>query len=168
MDLVHFSQEALALSDLVPRRQSHLEHRGDKPQGLWVSDEDDEGWYDWCSENMLESRGASLAVAHRVTLKQNARVLCLATCEDVQQFTGTYRGPDPSYALLSIRNFHIDWEQIAERYQGILITPYQWACRNDLNTFWYYSWDCASGCIWDPEAIESLEVIEWSGKQMAA
>lgn len=34
--------------------------------------------------------------------------------------------------------------------------PYQWECRLDRDTFWYYSWDCASACIWNLQAVRPL------------
>ncbi|QBI98814.1 hypothetical protein SEA_BOBBY_184 [Mycobacterium phage Bobby] len=49
----------------------------------------------------------------------------------------------------------IDWGKVAADYGGIIIAPYQWSRRMDPH--WYYTWDCASGCIWNLEAIESLE-----------
>jgi hypothetical protein len=61
-------------------------------------------------------------------------------------------------ATYGIRSAHagipIDWQRVAEQHQGIIITPYQWECRYSID--WYYIWDCASGCIWDPDAIESI------------
>jgi len=55
----------------------------------------------------------------------------------------------------------VSWEQVAkDGYQGVEITPYQWELRLDSRVNWYYSWDCASGCAWDPQAIESLQLVE--------
>lgn len=53
----------------------------------------------------------------------------------------------------------IDWVKVKPLYDGIIITPYQWRCRLDPDIFWYYSWDCASGCIWNLETIETTKEI---------
>ena len=26
-----------------------------------------------------------------------------------------------------------------------------------MELFWYYGWDCASGCIWDPAAVAEIK-----------
>jgi hypothetical protein len=54
----------------------------------------------------------------------------------------------------------IAWDRLRERYQGLIVTPYIWERRltmgNGPDAMWYYFWDCASGCIWDPAAIASV------------
>lgn len=32
--------------------------------------------------------------------------------------------------------------------------------RLDNRCTWYYGWDCASGCIWDKDAIEHYYLIK--------
>ena len=44
-------------------------------------------------------------------------------------------------------------------YQGIIIAPYLWTRRHHESTGWYYSWDCASGVIWDARAIAELKPL---------
>ena len=46
-----------------------------------------------------------------------------------------------------------DWKLIAQEFDGIEIAPYQWEIRMDYNFFWYYGWDCASGCLWRPKNL---------------
>jgi len=48
---------------------------------------------------------------------------------------------------------NINWSAVADRYSGIEISPYQWEARDGSETSWYYGWDVASGCIWDPAII---------------
>lgn len=58
----------------------------------------------------------------------------------------------------------ISWKKVRKNYDGIIIAPYQWDCRNASETTWYYPWDCASGCIWNLEKVslrlESLIDVE--------
>ena len=53
----------------------------------------------------------------------------------------------------------IDWKKVKSKYQGIIIAPYQWSCRLNLDSNWYYGWDCASGCIWDLDCIKDFKLI---------
>ena len=70
----------------------------------------------------------------------------------LDRFTAEY-GDNERYCRM------IQWDRVAERYQGIVITPYIWSRRLEPETHWYYPWDCASGCIWDGEAVESITVL---------
>ena len=50
---------------------------------------------------------------------------------------------------------YVDWREVAARWDGISITPYQWSCRHELDrAMWYNGWDCASACVWNLNAIE--------------
>ena len=67
---------------------------------------------------------------------------------------------DPSWRSDHLRDYGcIDWRLVAEEWQGIVIAPYLWERRFDSDARWYYSWDCASGCIWDHRAIAAIELI---------
>ena len=52
--------------------------------------------------------------------------------------------------------YDIDWNRVAKKYQGIIITPYIWERRLTTTCTWYYGWDVASGCIWDNKAIKEI------------
>ncbi len=122
---------------------------GYKPAGLWVSVDGPDDWPAWCERE--EFRDLTRQHEHRVTLASDARVLHLATVDDLRAFTRRF--PDEYFGLLGF----IDWAAVAAEYQGIVIAPYQWLARFELG--FYYGWDCASGCIWDPAAIASVELI---------
>lgn len=122
-----------------------------KPRGLWVSVDGDDDWPTWCREEM-PGRIADTN-RFRVTLADDANVLHLTGAHQLDEFTRRY--PEKNYP----GNDHfasqwISWPHVAEHYQGIIIAPYCWPAR--LNLLWYYGWDCASGCIWDAAAIESV------------
>lgn len=154
MRLVHFGVNG----ELIPRTVQQTSGRGDKPDGLWVSDEDAQAsWSAWCREENF--RLAHLKHAHVVTLATDARILMLTTAEQVEALGSEYGRTGVPYPFGSRADRTIDWPRIAESYQGVLITPYQWSRRMN-GPDWYYSWDCASGCIWDAAAIESVTAIE--------
>lgn len=139
MRLVHFSAEPLgALRTVVAKMEPSF-----KPHGLWLSDEDDEqSWSAWCT---AEEFGLG-TITTEFDLVPNHNVLHLASADDLLDFTADYGSGS------NVHKFdYIDWQRVADKYQGLLITPYVWSCRYDL--MWYYGWDCASACVWDVSAL---------------
>jgi hypothetical protein len=145
--LFHYSAEPLgelrAVAQEVEPRLGILA----KPRGLWLSAEDD--WAQWCTEN--EFAVDKLAVRARVTLKEPDRLLRLQTVQEILDFQAKYVRLVKGFELF----VGIDWTRAAAEYAGILIAPYQRSARHDL--MWYYTWDCASACIWDTSIIERVE-----------
>lgn len=153
--LLHYSAEPLGpLRRIEQRAGTAFPH--DKPRGLWVSVEGPDDWREWCE---AEGFGLDrLAHAHEVTLRPGARVLWLRGASDIDGFTARYGAP---YGIG--HGFHmtgIRWADVAADHQGIVIAPYCWERRLHHGADWYYGWDCASGCIWDPEAIEAVALLE--------
>ena len=138
-----------------------------KPRGLWVSVEGHgDGWSDWCkAEEFGQER---FEYAYEVELAKDARILRLRTAADIQRFTKEYRDTESEVnKILGQSTFRdvpgtmdINWTKIAVKYQGIIIAPYVWELRLEPGYEWYYGWDCASGCVWNAEAIKSLKLIK--------
>jgi hypothetical protein len=151
MRLVHYS--AKPLGEIYSVKQEG-NNRPFKPRGLWVSaetgGEDDHGWLDWCE--MEQFAMENFEHAAEVFLREGANVLAIVGPEALLGFAEEYKRPRtwPYYD-------EIEWSKVAERYQGIIIAPYLWQLRLDDRTNWYYSWDCASGCIWDATAVERIQ-----------
>lgn len=167
--LYHYSPEIL--TEL--RQDFHNLHRErapviSKPHGFWISVEDyeeDQNWRTWCEGE--EFRLESLRYKHLIKIKES-RILFLKNREELETFSHKYSGNDRLGLNQYQRRFNdkpyicwIDWETVTEEYDGIIIAPYQWDCRmmNSI-TAWYYGWDCASGCIWNMDAIESFIMVE--------
>lgn len=143
--LYHYSDAPLVFD---PSRTYKQEGNFFKPRGLWISDESEGsfGWREWC----LGEQFGRLTCRSVVTLQRDANVLRVQSVSDLLEFTRTFRLNPPRYR----GDDSIDWPRVVRAYAGIIITPYQWSMRNNL--MWYYSWDCASGCVWDLKAIESV------------
>lgn len=152
MILTHYSAAPLTKVRYATQSREY-DFRG-KPNGLWLSvDQDGDGWRDWCiSEGFGLSR---LTHVHEVTLAPNAKLLHLSGAAAIDDFSDEY-GARPH----GMRMRYINWRRVAARYHGIVIAPYVWARRLDGDAFWYYTWDCASGCIWNPKAIASITLRE--------
>lgn len=172
MKLRHFSHKIV--TDVRGSRQvaKHYLGFGPKPKGFWISDESDHGWYKWSTgENF---RRFSLRFEHEIVLSDKAKILYLRSAKDIDDFADKYQSTHPMSANSIVRNaqrrmedrrvfggdyvYDIDWKRVSQKYHGIIITPYIWEQRLGRH-MWYYGWDCASGCIWNARAIESITMI---------
>lgn len=142
MELSHYTEEPLIFDPARVYEQGNTING--KPRGMWVSIDGEYGWPEWCRE---ENWGVE-RLAHRtpVTLAPDAKVLVMGSLTDLLGFTERYGYT--AWGMVSI-----DWARVAQDYDGVIITPYLWAARLDDRTFWYYGWDCASGCIWNLDAL---------------
>ncbi len=157
MAYYHYSEKLFKLDkgfNYKERHKDNLFFLKYKPQGLWISVDDD--WEEWCkdSEFALER----LKYRYKVNVLPSANILLLETADQIDAFSKEFVLPEGE--KFQDFNFFIDWDRVSEDYQGLIVSPYQWDCRLNPFTLWYSGWDCASGCIWDLNAIESIESIE--------
>ncbi len=144
MKLIHYSKDPL--ESVVSKDQ--LDFLSMKPEGLWLSV--GKAWQEWCEGE--EFSLGNLERRYSIKLSSSARLLRLTTEESIRAFSDKY-GQESKHT----GSLYVDWRRLARQWQGIIISPYQWECRLDL--FWYYGWDCASGCVWDKEAIASISEL---------
>lgn len=149
MILSHFSAEPLELINPFPYPQ--LEDTGGhfKPFGLWLSDESDHGWKKWCENEEFNLERLKHETKFRVDMEG---VLHLDSAEKVRDFSKQF---SVEHGFLGAMR-QINWKAVKAAYSGIIITPYFWELRLDMDYMWYYSWDCASGCVWD---LSKLSII---------
>jgi len=163
-NIYHYSpRESIELKDSYYEsfRQSISEEGSMKPCGLWLSIEDDEtdmNWFDWCK--IEQFRLECLRFKFIVHIKEDAKILWLRSSEEVVEFTRTYISTHPLglskflEASSGVRSsYYIDWKRVKNIYDGIIISPYQWELRLSSDSSWYYTWDFASGCIWNLEKV---------------
>lgn len=147
---IHYTDKHLILET-----REYTQSFSSKPDGLWVSVETPDGseiinWQQWCIADDFDL--CQLRNMYQVSLKSDNNILYLATPDDVKVFGNNYRlGRDNPYA--------INWERVARQYAGVVITPYFWCLRHVHDVSWYYTWDCASGCIWDFTEIDRIEYL---------
>lgn len=149
MDLSHFSPEIISTITPIEVVQE-INH---KPHGFWLSVDGEQDWRDWCEAE--EFRLERLRFRHKIELASRAKILHISNPLELINFTNEYRGSHNSYTYRII-----DWNKVANQFDGIIIAPYQWEMRLDFDYGWYYTWDCASGCVWKNEAIQSIEFVE--------
>jgi len=151
MILSHWSASPLGALYPVEQHGSDL-----KPRGLWLSVDGEQDWPTWCRDNEFRDDNAFM---HRavITLKPDAEVLFLQCEREVLEFTERYGyNPLPGHELLADTGMFIDWIRVAQEWHGLMVPTYLWSMRMHHRTSWYYGWDCASGCIWNPEAIDNV------------
>lgn len=147
VELSHWS--ANPINSVYSVQQGGKDARNDKPKGLWVSVD---GPYDWLWWNDLEEF-YDLSKQHRykIQLSPLAKILYIRNSEDLHRFDTEFHVPLRGTS----DRWSIDWQRVANYWQGIVIAPYLWSERLG-GISWYYGWDCASGSIWDKSAIDSL------------
>ena len=153
LTLRHFASAANPLTSLREREQA-ISH---KPSGLWLTDWSEDSWPLWCIGE--DFRLESLELEYEVILNPS-RILHLSSEAEIKAFSDKH-GADLSYNYIPdgpkvLRAIH--WRSVAKLYDGILIAPYFHHLRTYIDTLWYDSWDCASGCVWNPRAIESFKL----------
>lgn len=101
---------------------------------------------DWLTKRFL----------YRLTISPDVRLLTIGDTASLDRFHSEYK---IAVKYWTFQTELIDWRKVAERYDGIEIAPYIWERR--LESRWYHSWDCASGCLWETRGttVELLEVL---------
>lgn len=154
--LIHYSAQPLRKATSIPlcKQQDHF-----KPKGLWVSVEGPDDWKSWCEAESFSP--GNLRYEQQIVLSETANIRRLSNALEIDELTERYAFPGQRHC-----RYRMDWKQIADGYDGIIIAPYIWSRRLDGGADWYYSWDCASGCIWNAAAIK--EIIPLTLCEMAA
>jgi len=164
MPIVNLSQRQLVFSDTYDEARDRSKYYlcpFMKPDGFWFSPEDatqkyDVSWYDYCLQES-EYFSAILRYKYHILPVPTANLLILDTISKMYEFRKRYllyfREP-------LLRSLAICWQKVALDYQGILIAPYHYELRLNSDFTWYSSWDCASGCVWDISAIQSISLVQ--------
>ncbi len=148
--LTHYSKKPFTGPVKGKRQNAGAACERFKPRGLWfsVDQADSYGWKQWCESEgyCLDSLDYQAAIA----LHEQANILRIETGDALCELADRFGRPDKD----DMDYDQMDWVRIAAAYQGIIIAPYQWGCR--LSPSWYWMWDCASGCVWNPKAIAEV------------
>lgn len=149
MILEHYGIKAVKRVISCPQPEA-----SDKPNGLWVSVNGPNDWPSYCHSESFNLE--YFKHVQTVELDPTSKILVLDTAEKVRSIYPKY-GTHPEWMDKKLKDtYWINWRAVADEYAGIIIAPYQFSCRLDRDTRWYYGWDCASGCIWDASAVMSV------------
>lgn len=157
-ELVHYSLQPLARVESV--KQDPEPHG--KPKGLWVSV--GEAWpqYLWNEreDDVIRRQLRTCVVANRIALDQTANLLTISDGDEFDNFNEAFGRPWSTSTASGSKV--VDWWEVAQRYQGVVISPHMPDKAADPKgrwkpeTVWYWTWVCASGCIWDANAITRI------------
>ncbi len=142
----HWSREELDEIEPVSYEQSFI-----KPIGFWVSV--DNSWEKWCKY----SRGPLGKYCYEVFF-DSSRILSITGVEQLVEFIEGSR-------VFEDKEFP-DWSVLAEKYDGIFIYNYEEIQEEIYRRYtpeyvwWFYGWDCSSGCIWNVDAIKNVKSVK--------
>jgi hypothetical protein len=152
MRFLHYSAEPLTVVRSVVQEPGAMS--GEKPDGLWFcAGSGEDGWKQVCESAGYDPR--RLKFVAEILFKPTADIMHVIGLDGMDAFTKKY-----SFAAKwasGTRRHDIDWFRVAEEFQGIIIAPYVLNRRFDAHDRWYTSWDCASGCVWDADAVLELK-----------
>ncbi len=143
-------------------------HSHIKPCGLWY--EFDGSWRDWCQSEMPD--WIANRWLYRVETDPSCNILRIEGVEQFLLFNQEYLTKTALAVAMEEQGISpsrmergIEWRRVAERYDGIEINPYLWHFRHNMDTMWYYGWDCASGCLWRPKGtvLELMYRLDGAG-----
>ena len=147
------------------RRMDYPQQGHPKPNGFWF--DVDGSWKHWCET--VQFRLEKLHYRHTVTVLDTSRILILRKANDIDRFTQEYGhnlsghfqslqsseerdefaqeyGSDLFADVMKQFSNYIMWEEVAEKYSGIVLDPYLHS--KSQAYLWYHGWNCAGGCIW--------------------
>jgi hypothetical protein len=126
-----------------------------KPHGLWLSVDGEDDWPAWCeAESFALDR---LQQRHVFAIVKPERIRMIGTVAELEAFHREYCAARDDRSAARWGREYVDWARVMADCGGIIIAPYLWDRRlSGTGSRWYYSWDCASGCIWDVSAVRHV------------
>lgn len=122
--------------------------RGSKPEGLWYSF--GASWFNFLTNDYDDPKKWNIwgfkrvtAISHIYKIYLDAsKILTIDTLEKLEEFDNQYNCND-----------QILWDVVSKNWSGVEIRylPRLYD--------WYKSWDCSSGCIWNPNAIKKIKLL---------
>jgi hypothetical protein len=126
-------------------KRQYIQIPDTKPHGLWYGFGDE--WIDWTEMANPERKGKYIYE----TYINGSNILQIKDCSEIEKFTKEYGS---GKQIIPGKIFSIDWFRTNIKYDGIEINPYLDQARLLDKFLWYYSWDIASGCIWNLEKVK--------------
>ena len=155
--LTHFSKyDNESLDKLIPMADKDFGNCAKPALGLWLSDETDYGWKEWCTDE--EFRLECLKHPYSVELDPK-HTLHICGPDELVEFSKNYgRFTEKRVPWETSLAMGIHWNRVAKEYKAVVITPYidGWLI---MESPWYAGWDCASGVVMDESVIVNFEYL---------
>ena len=154
---IHHSRPGSRL-DGGPQISGFTQRVDRKPNGLWYECQDGSAmsWKDFCETGLSDGYSKYDGRFNVILADDGYHMLNIQDVHSFDKFSEMYGVPHPVFPDDPEENM-IDWPRVAKDYAGIEICPYLYSRRD---TMWYYGWDVASGCIWDPSGIKELVEVK--------
>lgn len=146
--------DSLIFEDKTHDNMNPFFKAGFKPFGLWYGF--GKSWINWVRAEMPEWEEEFFQNTFELDL--NIEKILTINKDNILSFTEEYRDKDE--IRKAIFGLCVDWGRVAEDYHGIESPKYLSDYRLDNRTHWYYSWDCASGCVWNKKAVKSITRLD--------
>lgn len=134
-----------------------------KPQkSLWLSDENqtDDCWSSWCKNEEYENDPDWIPPHKFKFFIDESKILhvdneekIFRICLDYSRKSEIERAYTKQYRFID----RIRWHKLAEKYSGILISPWRKIYNRVKHPMFMYVWDCSSAAIWNEDAIIKIE-----------
>lgn len=138
---IHMSKDRIQKLE----KRYYTQRHDDKPDGFWYGFGNE--WIDWTDTAGPERKGKYIYNIYT----NGSNILQIKDYSELIEFTKEYKSINQ---IIPRAIFSIDWSRIEFKYDGIEINPYIGQARMDQQTLWYYSWDVASGCIWNLNKVK--------------
>jgi hypothetical protein len=122
---------------------------GKKPRGLWYASGGE--WIEWLADHLPGWIGDSI---YELALDEG-EMFFIKSAKELLAFNKEFSVGDD---FLS----GIGWDALEEKgFGGIEISPHQEGLTQslDMSLLWYWGWDVASGCIWDPSLFLGAKLL---------
>ena len=132
----------------IDYKKKYIQKQTYKPEGFWFSCNN--SWVEWFEENM---NSRITKYIYEVKLFNNIKTDLANPDKNKLLVIKNMKELDDFHNKYFVKNKHelIDWKKVSRDYGGIEICPYMQKYRFKYN--WYYTFDVASGCIWNLEPI---------------
>ena len=133
--------------------QTNQSNNGKKPHGLWMSEGYYEGGHTWINICINNNKEWIIPTECRAFYKiklNKEKILIIESDSEFDSFEQEYSVKDYGTTM-------INWKRVAEKYSGISIS-YLPDKIQDWG-MWYTAWQCSSQCVWEQDAIETIEKI---------
>lgn len=127
---------------------------GVKPDGFWYGCNND--WYKWCKYEGMDE--FLLKYIHKINLNYNIKTTLnkpnkekLLIINNEKEFIKF----DKLYGITYKKYRYIKWNMVSRDFGGIEICPHfkKFVGNGNEKYLWYWTWDVASGCIWNIKSI---------------
>lgn len=147
---IHYNSSSYDKDRLIRGLNNPAYHiRHDKPHGLWASPINSSlSWKIWCENE--EFNLESLNDSFRFKLDKNAKVLMVNYLDNVKDYL--IELDDGFYSI----NYKLDLDKIYAEYDAMQVNFNRDFVRLHNNNV-FYTWDCDSICIWNPDIIKPIK-----------